>query len=70
MEQIPGIIDPSDIFTKKMKDNTHFRNIRDSMMVSLQDFLNIITMFPHISLLPRNYFPTIPFGQNRPLQKI
>ena len=22
-----------------MKDNTHFRNLRDSMMVSLQDFL-------------------------------
>ena len=36
---IPGIINPSDIFTKEMKDNTHFRNIIESMMVSIQAFL-------------------------------
>ena len=36
---IPGIINPRDIFTKEMKDNAHFRNIRDSMMVYLQAFL-------------------------------
>ena len=36
MEHIPGIINPSDIFTKEMKVNTHLRNLRDSMMVSLQ----------------------------------
>ena len=39
VDQIPGIINPSKIFTKEMKDNTHFRNLRDSMMVSLQAFL-------------------------------
>ena len=39
VEHFPGIINPSDIFTKEMKDNTYFRNIRDSMMVSLQSFL-------------------------------
>ena len=39
VEHIPGIINPHDIFTKEMKDNTHFRNLRDSMMVSLQAFL-------------------------------
>ena len=39
VEHIPGIINTSDIFTKKMKDNTHFRNLRDSMMVSLQALL-------------------------------
>ena len=39
IEHIPGIINPSNIFTKEMKDNTHFRNIRNSMMVSLQAFL-------------------------------
>ena len=39
VEHIPGIINLSDLFTKEMKDNTHFRNIRDSMMVSLQAFL-------------------------------
>ena len=36
IEHIPGIINPSNIFTKEMKDNAHFRNLRDSMMVSLQ----------------------------------
>ena len=39
VEHIPGIIDPIYIFAKEMKDNTHFKNIRDSMMVSLQEFL-------------------------------
>ena len=39
VEHIPGIINPSDIFTKETKDNIHFRNIRDSMMVSLQEFM-------------------------------
>ena len=39
VEHIPGIINPSDVFTKEMKDNTHFRNHRGSMMVSLQAFL-------------------------------
>ena len=39
VEHIPGIINPSNIFTKLIKDNTHFRNLRDSMMVYLQAFL-------------------------------
>ena len=39
VEHILGIINPSDIFTKEMKDTTHFRNLRDSIMVSLQAFL-------------------------------
>ena len=39
VNHIPGIINPSDIFTKEMKDNTNFINLRDSMMVSLQAFL-------------------------------
>ena len=34
VEHIPGIINPSNIFTKEMKDNTHLRNLRDSRMVS------------------------------------
>ena len=36
---IPGIINPSNIFTKEMKENTHFRNLRDFIMFSLQAFL-------------------------------
>ena len=39
VEHIPGIININNIFMKEMKDNTHFRNLRDSMMVSLQAFL-------------------------------
>ena len=39
MEHIPCIINSIGVFTKEMKDNTHFRNLRDSMMVSLQAFL-------------------------------
>ena len=39
VKHIPGIINPSKTFTKEVKDNTHFRNIIDSMMVSLQSFL-------------------------------
>ena len=39
VDHIPGIINPSDIFKKEMKDNTHFRNLIDFMMVSLQAFL-------------------------------
>ena len=46
VEHIHGIMNPSDIFTKEMKDNTHYRNIRYSMMVSLQDFLKYNHTFP------------------------
>ena len=36
---IPGIINPSDIFTKEMKDATHYRRLCDCMMVSKSAFL-------------------------------
>ena len=36
---IPGQINPSDIFTKEMRDSAHFRRLRDSMMVSKAAFL-------------------------------
>ena len=39
VQNIPGIVNPSDIFTKDIKYNTHFINLRESMMVSLQYFL-------------------------------
>ena len=39
VEHIPSIINTSNIFTKEMKDNTHFRILRDSLVVSLQAFL-------------------------------
>ena len=46
MEHIPGIINPNKIFKKEMKDNTHFRNFRDSTMFSLQTFLKYSHNFP------------------------
>ena len=68
VEHIPGIINRSDIFTKVMKDNTHFRNLRDSMMVSLQVFLKynhnvpidiIYTnkILPYYSIRPKKIVP-------------
>jgi len=36
---IPGIINPSDIFTKEIKDTAHFRRLRNCMMVSKSAFL-------------------------------
>ena len=39
VKHIPGIINPSNLFTKEINDNTCFRNIRDFVMVSLQSFL-------------------------------
>ena len=41
---IPGVINPSDIFTKEMKDSAHFRRLRDSMMVSKAAF----TKYNHV----------------------
>ena len=64
VEHIPSIINPSDIFTKEMKDNTHFINIRYSMMVSLQAFLKHIHNVPTHNIYAKKSFPTIPYGRN------
>jgi len=39
VSHIPGQINPSDIFTKEMRDTAHFRRLRDCMMVSKAAFL-------------------------------
>ena len=68
VNHIHGIINPSDIFTKEMKYNMYFRNIRDSMMVSLQAFLkyshNVPThiiyankTLPYYSIRSEHIFP-------------
>ena len=46
--QIPGVINPSNIFTKEMCNTTHFRHLRDSMMVSKSIFLENNHTVPHI----------------------
>ena len=38
---VAGKINPSDIFTKEMKDGTHYRRLRDSFMCRLSDFSRI-----------------------------
>ena len=43
---IPGRINPSDIFTKEIKDAAHFRALRDCMMVSLAAFSKYGHMVP------------------------
>ena len=57
VNHIPGIINPSEIFTKEMKDNTHFRNLRDSMMVSLQAFLKYSHNVPTHIISANKIFP-------------
>jgi len=39
VHHIPGKINPADIFTKEMKDDAHFRRLRDCFMVSHAAFL-------------------------------
>ena len=38
MLHIPGILNPSDIFTKEMRDGKHFRTLRDSFMMTVERF--------------------------------
>jgi hypothetical protein len=38
VKHIPGVINASDLFTKEIKDDAHFRRCRDSFMVSRSNF--------------------------------
>ena len=40
---ISGAINPSNIFTKEIRDETHFRTLRDSFMMSADAFRNFFT---------------------------
>ena len=57
VEHIRGIINSSGIFTKEMKDNTHFINIRDSMMVYLQAFLKYNHNVPTYNISTNKILP-------------
>lgn len=46
---VPGRINPADIFTKEMRDGTHFRRLRDSFMCSLSGFLQQSLLDVHLS---------------------
>ena len=57
VDHIPGIINPSDIFTKEMEDSIHFRNLRNSMMVYLQAFLKYSHNFPTHIIYAKKILP-------------
>jgi hypothetical protein len=40
VQHISGKINPADIFTKEMRDGTHFRRLWDFFMSRLSDFIN------------------------------
>jgi hypothetical protein len=56
VKHIPGIINPSKLFTKEIKDDAHFRRLRDLFMVSKSNFMKFgHSVPPHLtskSLLP------------------
>jgi hypothetical protein len=39
VQHIPGVINPSDIYTKEIKDDAHFRRLRDCQLVSRSNFI-------------------------------
>ena len=41
MTHIPGVTNPSDIFTEEMRDSAHFPCLYDIMMVSLEGILQL-----------------------------
>jgi len=47
VKHVAGKINPSDIFTKEMRDGTHFCRLRDSFMSRLSDFVNVSLLAVH-----------------------
>jgi hypothetical protein len=47
VKHVSGKINPADIFTKEMRDGTHFRRLRDSFMSRLSDFVNDSLLMVH-----------------------
>ena len=43
IRHIPGDINPSDIFTKELRDATRFRELRDSFMMSAAKFRTFVS---------------------------
>ncbi|KAL7459292.1 hypothetical protein ACHAWC_010958 [Mediolabrus comicus] len=57
VRHIPGQINPSDLFTKEIKDASHFRRLRDCQMVSRANFLKYGHTVPaHISTESLPYY--------------
>jgi len=47
VKHVSGKLNPSDIFTKEMRDGMHFRRLRDSFMSCLSDFVNASLLAVH-----------------------
>jgi hypothetical protein len=47
VKHVSGKLNPSDIFTKEMRDGTHFWRLRDSFMSRLSDFVNASLLAVH-----------------------
>jgi hypothetical protein len=48
VKHVSGKLNPSDIFTKEMRDAMHFRRLRDSFMSRLSDFVNASLLAVHL----------------------
>jgi hypothetical protein len=47
VKHVAGKINPADIFTKEMRDGTHFRRLRNFFVSWLSDFLNTLLLESH-----------------------
>ena len=47
VKHVSGKLNPSDIFTKEMRDGMHFRRLWDSFMSRLSDFVNASLLVVH-----------------------
>ncbi len=47
VKHVSGKLNPADIFTKEMRNSAHFRQLRDSFMSCLSEFLNNLILAVH-----------------------
>ena len=57
IRHIPGVINPSDIFTKEMRDSAHFRRLRDCLMSSKSTFLKYFHNVPSETIASERILP-------------
>ena len=66
---IPGIINPSDIFTKEMKDSAHFPRLRDCFMVSKSVFHKYGQPIPAATIADERILPYYSFNSPTDVQQ-
>jgi hypothetical protein len=77
VKHISGKINPADIFTKEMRDGTHFCCLQDSFMSQLSIFLNTLLLRSHHArqrsqhyVAPSAAWVTIPSGTSSQLSAL